>query len=110
MATHENENRAGGRAAQGGRLRVSVWALGAKALPFLALGAVASVAVASILCMGIDPTVGVQESASSYGADGVWTVTRTRTWGSEFVQSHRIRKRDWGPEQACGAPDTPVAG
>src|SRR3954470_18707395 len=83
------------------RLLVSV-------LAYLALGAVAALAVGWSLAGLTDPRAGTVTTSQAFDDDSDWTVEVARGAGSVcVVSSHAARA--WSPRQATGAPDTTVA-
>ncbi len=77
-------------------------------LVFYLLGLAATVGIAWIAALRVDPRAGLAEQASGAGDDTVWTVTRWRSRWAVCVDSLRQRgvKRPWGPEQVIGPPNT----
>ena len=81
-----------------------------RALCFLALGAVANVAVCFALALLVDVSLGPTQSAEAWTGQDVWTVTRWNRTGATYILSSRDASRDWSPGQATGAPNSPGGG
>src|SRR5688572_7227291 len=76
----------------------------------LVLGLVATVAVAWISAVTVDPTQKPPASATGQVGGAPWSASMYRGWGAAYVHTQWSRGFNWSPTQATGAPDTPTAG
>ncbi len=73
-------------------------------------GAAVSVCVSWVLAAVVDPRQVPRRAVAYDASDGGWLIMQHQTTGGVYLEARHAAKRDWGPEQACGPPDTRTAG